>query len=1081
MKILTLRLCNLAAFAGEHVLDFTQSPLAECGLFAITGPTGSGKSTLLDAMCLALFGNTPRLRQMPSAGTLPQEDNVQLRDPRTLLRRGCSYAFAEVTFVGVDHQRYLATWSVRRARNSTSGKMQASQQVLSQLDPKPQVLTDGKQDFNHKLPEVLGLTFDQFTRAVLLAQAEFSAFLKANDNERGALLERLTDSDIYSRLSRKAYQHYKTIKQRHADLTTTMEQAQPSDAATRVQLDEEVRRTGHALEHQREKLATQQEHQRRLTQQRALVDAYYSQQKSFTALDQQWQQLAQSREHCAALDRFAPLRDTVQEWNDQSSQHTSLEERHQHATLAVEDARKTYNLAQQKWQEARQRRQQLDAQQIKESPQIETALALEQQLHFTNSRLQDARDTHTSLEKQRQQYQDQLQQLEGTRQSDQTSLNILHNKLTALTSQSPTQRLRSLRQRIKALEQLQQRWCQQQESIRQRDDAQHALNEQRAQLHQAHIQLERCQQHTEDCKQTLSAAEIHYQQLHDTLQAYSEDTLLALRRLLTDDAPCPVCGSPSHFEQTPPSSALINAQREAAQRQLTPAQQALTTAQRQYEKAQNQTHEAELVVTKISARGDQLDHNIQLLTDQPNSFSLIFCQQRIAALHHRQQQAQQQLEMLEQCLTDTQILSEQHHEVEQQHSQLKGAEQQSAIQLAASAQQQEELVHQATDQQERLRTMLGTHASAQRWKKDQEEALRQAHHQEQSEHEYLDAQRTVFEQAQQEQQIQHAQWLSHCSRLTTLSKRIEEWQASQPQEWQSNNALEILTAVTPAEHLALKKQITAIETDRTKADIRQQTYRQQCHTQLSDLQRQQLETPALLIDTLDRELTSLDEQQQLQQQHVNDAQRAYDAVRMQQAEDDKRRQRYAELTDKHRQVEQELERWGKISGLIGSADGALFRKMAQQWHLDVLVAHANRHLQTLARRFSLKRGGTELGLLIVDREMGDEERSVHSLSGGETFLVSLALALGLAAMASDRLVIGTLFIDEGFGSLDTRSRAMAMDALEALQAQGRQVGIISHVQELHERIPVQVYVSSGGQEGASQLRISAPRSLLDFG
>lgn len=155
--------------------------------------------------------------------------------------------------------------------------------------------------------------------------------------------------------------------------------------------------------------------------------------------------------------------------------------------------------------------------------------------------------------------------------------------------------------------------------------------------------------------------------------------------------------------------------------------------------------------------------------------------------------------------------------------------------------------------------------------------------------------------------------------------------------------------------------------------------------------------------------------------------------------------------------------------------------MAQQWHLDVLVAHANQHLQTLARRFCLKRGGTELGLMIVDREMGDEERSVHSLSGGETFLVSLALALGLAAMASDRLLIGTLFIDEGFGSLDTRARAMAMDALEALQAQGRQVGIISHVQELHERIPVQVQVCPGGREGSSHLKISSPRSLLDLG
>lgn len=136
MKILTLRLCNLAAFAGEHELDFTRSPLSECGLFAITGPTGSGKSTLLDAMCLALFGSTPRLRQMPGAGTLPQDESVQLRDPRTLLRRGCSHAFAEVTFLGVDDQRYSASWSVRRARNSPNGKIQNSTRCSAALIPK---------------------------------------------------------------------------------------------------------------------------------------------------------------------------------------------------------------------------------------------------------------------------------------------------------------------------------------------------------------------------------------------------------------------------------------------------------------------------------------------------------------------------------------------------------------------------------------------------------------------------------------------------------------------------------------------------------------------------------------------------------------------------------------------------------------------------------------------------------------------------------------------------------------------------------------------------------------------------------
>ena len=117
------------------------------------------------------------------------------------------------------------------------------------------------------------------------------------------------------------------------------------------------------------------------------------------------------------------------------------------------------------------------------------------------------------------------------------------------------------------------------------------------------------------------------------------------------------------------------------------------------------------------------------------------------------------------------------------------------------------------------------------------------------------------------------------------------------------------------------------------------------------------------------------------------------------------------------------------------------------------------------------RGGSELGLLVIDHDMGDERRSVHSLSGGETFLVSLALALGLASMASGELTIESLFIDEGFGSLDPQSLALAMEALDGLQALGRRVGVISHVQEMHERIPVQIQVHPAGN-GESRVALS---------
>jgi len=137
----------------------------------------------------------------------------------------------------------------------------------------------------------------------------------------------------------------------------------------------------------------------------------------------------------------------------------------------------------------------------------------------------------------------------------------------------------------------------------------------------------------------------------------------------------------------------------------------------------------------------------------------------------------------------------------------------------------------------------------------------------------------------------------------------------------------------------------------------------------------------------------------------------------------------------------------------------------------VLLGYANSHLAQLARRYRLERivtaAGPSLGLLVRDQDMGGEIRSVNSLSGGEAFLVSLALALGLASLSSNRVRVESLFIDEGFGSLDSETLRVAMDALDGLQSLGRKVGVISHVQEMTERIATRIVVQPAGGGSSS--------------
>lgn len=190
-------------------------------------------------------------------------------------------------------------------------------------------------------------------------------------------------------------------------------------------------------------------------------------------------------------------------------------------------------------------------------------------------------------------------------------------------------------------------------------------------------------------------------------------------------------------------------------------------------------------------------------------------------------------------------------------------------------------------------------------------------------------------------------------------------------------------------------------------------------------------------------------------------------------QDDEARDRAQELGGEIEAARAASRTWEEINAAIGSKDGDKFRRFAQGVTLEQLVALANRRLSLLSPRYRLERSGEPgaLGLQIVDRDLGDERRSTRSLSGGERFLASLALALALAGLEGRDSFVDTLFIDEGFGALDSMTLDVAIDALENLQGQGRKVGVISHVESLQSRIATKICVERrGGGVSAVRLR-----------
>lgn len=301
MKILAIRGKNLASLAGEFAVDFQREPLASAGLYAISGSTGSGKSTLLDALCLALYERTPRLARAAAKGeAIPDvgDNAVSPSDARTILRRGAAEGFAEVDFVGCDGLAYRARWSVRRARLKAEGKLQPSDISLTRL-------LDGQVQSEHTKTDTLrliegrvGLSFEQFTRAVLLAQNDFASFLKAPDDERAELLQTLTGSEAFAEISRQAFARMKQEKEALERLQAQLQDQQA--LAPEARAEKEAQHQAHAAQAQA------------LQAQQAATEAHvrwYQQQEKYQAEHGEAGSAlrAATAEHTAAAPRYAEL------------------------------------------------------------------------------------------------------------------------------------------------------------------------------------------------------------------------------------------------------------------------------------------------------------------------------------------------------------------------------------------------------------------------------------------------------------------------------------------------------------------------------------------------------------------------------------------------------------------------------------------------------------------------------------------------------------------------------------------------------------------------------------------------------
>ncbi|MCQ4305465.1 exonuclease SbcC [Stutzerimonas frequens] len=1212
MKILAIRLKNLASLAGEQVIDFTAEPLASAGLFAITGPTGAGKSTILDALCLALFGSTPRLDSVSPLNKVPEVDaEIGGGDERNLLRRGCGSGYAEVDFVGVDGHRYRARWEVKRAREKIDGRLQASSQSLTDLDSGTLLASGKKREFEGLIQLKLGLNLSQFTRAVLLAQSEFSAFLKAKDDERGQLLEKLTDTGLYSRLGQAAFEAAKEAKEGLVRLEQQAGGLQPLEPEQRevlenehqAQLDElkALQQQLRALEAQRQWLSELQrlENEREAACQQ-LQDAEDERKNLAEArriLDL-FEQLAPQRHRFLRLQDLGPLLDKA------ADSLARLQHEEQAVQQRLAELQSQCSAASEQLRSAEQARQ--DAE-----PRLVQARREEERLQHLNADLTTIREDSTRADAEVTAGAATLTQLAERQQRAAAELAALSQQLDKSTALQPLcsawdgyrprlqqavqlaarlhqgqGELPALEARAKAAENQQSLAREALDALQRERGSQVGLAEQLTQLHGQLDQWRQAERETaalrelwaqqrglETSRRELSDAttgqqaeldglvplgkqvrverDAAEQALNVTLALLERQRLArsanveALRAALVPGEPCPVCGSQEHpWHAADTLLAGLDQQddreaeraREALQAQDQRLQElrdrhvALSTQLRQ---SQQRQVEVEAQLQALAPRLHALPAHAELLR-QPEGTRADWLEAQLANLNQqiadasRQQQQllglQQRSETLQQawqaareaCVEATQQLARQRDALARDSQQLdeelaafaellpvkqlqrwREDPAQTFMQLDASiatrlqqllaqtelseelrqgeqrrSDEQLQQRHRQEKQagcsarlaereklllacQQTLRASLGGQSSASAWQQQLDAAIQTARQTQAGIDQQLNESKLGLTRLHSEQQNCRQRHAELQQERDALNAELGAWRTAHP----------ALDDITLAQLLQMDDTLLAEARQRLQQNAETLTRCRErldgCLNRLASHQQQQAEVP---------------EAEQLQQAHAEQLHRCEQAEQRcaetlaALLDDDKRRRQSQALLAQIGEARAEMQRWGRIAALIGSSDGGAFRKIAQAYNLDLLVQHANVQLRQLARRYRLKRGGSPLGLLVMDTEMGDELRSVHSLSGGETFLVSLALALGLASMASSKLRIESLFIDEGFGSLDPESLQIAMDALDSLQAQGRKVAVISHVAEMHERIPVQIQVQRQGN-GQSGLKI----------
>ena len=1133
MKLQKLIIHNIASIE-DATIDFSAEPLSNNELFLITGKTGSGKSTILDAICLALYANTPRLKSTNMQGDVQDgAKSLKINDPRQLMRHNTSDAFVSLTFLGNNQTLYEATWSIARAHNKLSGNIQDKKWNLKNLHTG--TVLSKVDEITSEIAHAVGLDFNQFCRTTLLAQGEFTRFLNSKDEEKAEILEKITGVDIYTKIGKKIY-----------DITASKkmnwETAQQKVNEVQLLSDDEITKYQEEIIHFKEddeRLKSQKESLNKklvwLNNQSSLNKKIEDAQKSYqlikekiesddykrnTQLISLWKETSDAR---VWLNDIIDARDEQKKQKNELTQlfddfkkikadeqwyiHdvTNLQEEIENLTKYIDDQKEKADTYEKKAELIQwlKNRENLHSKIKKENNSIQAEETRQRiELKPTSDKLQESYDKAekdvVELEKSIKQQEEQLQQ---------TGLSTLRKAKEGLQQQLSS--IQIAQDRMETLER----------EKKNDNNAKTALKKQLSSIEELEKQKPILEAKVQEAKIRLEACQKFYEKQRESIDKWAQN----IRSKLQIGDVCPVCQQkitsvmPHEedldllYKQAEKSLEEVEKEYEQLTNELNALNANIQSSKESYKLAKDtfeNNHSLEECMNNalqackkcfINELSDITSSQLSEYKDHTtNELNTITSQITIA------EEIEKELENFRRKADESRKVKEQ------------GKEELDAVRIQINQSQQAIKSPKANIQanndaiittENQLEHDINDQLWEKNWKENSSGFIQE-----------LEIKAKEYSDKQKELQNKEHTRQKNLTVLTNLTESITEVLKLMP-EWNipihdssSNPNMNILSDINNnrSKIAVCKAQLIAAEKKEQEKKELIDTFFMQ-HTDISrEILDSLLSYKAEKISEIERE-QAINEKEAIEKQSILDQLQKEQAELIDQKPDLEESESIAYLTEKINETEkQQLQinekkvelnlrleenkkkqaqlkelindtntkyalynKWSRINSLFGDATGKNFRKIAQSYVLSSLIYSANRYMKSLSDRYILKIKPGTFVILLEDAYQGYVQRAASTISGGESFLVSLSLALALSDIGQ-QLSVDTLFIDEGFGTLSGEPLQKAINTLRTLHSKsGRRVGIISHVEELKERINVQIQVLQEGNHSDSKIIITS--------